>query len=287
MKRILSIQSHVVFGCAGNSSAVFPMRRLGMEVWPINTVQFSNHTQYAQGWKGTVMPVGQITELVQGLDNIGELKTCDAVLSGYLGSPEQGVEILEAVAKIKTLNPQAIYFCDPVMGHPEKGCIVTAGVQEFFKIKALAAADILAPNLLELETLTDRLLHNLDEVIDACESLLETGVQMVLVKHLAKAATNQEQFEMLLVDKSGSYLVSRPLYEFDKQPVGVGDLISGLMLANLQAGYQSVEAFERTNAAVDAVLLETFNQQAYELQLIRTQDAIASPVINERAKRVG
>lgn len=44
MKRVLSIQSHVVFGCAGNSAALFPMRRLGIEVWPMNTVQFSNHT---------------------------------------------------------------------------------------------------------------------------------------------------------------------------------------------------------------------------------------------------
>ncbi|WP_065204635.1 pyridoxal kinase PdxY [Shewanella woodyi] len=287
MKRILSIQSHVVFGCAGNSSAVFPMRRLGMEVWPINTVQFSNHTQYAQGWKGMVMPAGQITELVQGLDNIGELKTCDAILSGYLGSAEQGGEIVAAVKQLKAVNPQAIYFCDPVMGHPEKGCIVAPGVQEFLKTQALAAADIIAPNLLELETLTDCSLQTLDEVVQACESLLKTGVEMILVKHLAKAATNQEQFEMLLVDKSGSYLVSRPLYEFDKQPVGVGDLISGLMLANLQAGYSAVEAFERTNSSVDAVLLETFNQGAYELQLIRAQSAIASPVIKERAQKIG
>ncbi|WP_394390018.1 pyridoxal kinase PdxY [Shewanella woodyi] len=287
MKRILSIQSHVVFGCAGNSSAVFPMRRLGMEVWPINTVQFSNHTQYAQGWKGMVMPSGQITELVQGLDNIGELKTCDAILSGYLGSAEQGGEIVAAVKQLKVVNPQAIYFCDPVMGHPEKGCIVAPGVQEFLKTQALAAADIIAPNLLELETLTDSSLQTLDEVVQACKSLLKTGVEMILVKHLAKAATNQEQFEMLLVDKSGSYLVSRPLYEFDKQPVGVGDLISGLMLANLQAGYSSVEAFERTNTSVDVVLLETFNQGAYELQLIGAQGAIASPVIKERAKKIG
>ncbi|MEF1336926.1 pyridoxal kinase, partial [Vibrio rotiferianus] len=46
MQGILSIQSHVSFGHAGNSSAVFPMQRMGFEVWPIHTVQFSNHTQY-------------------------------------------------------------------------------------------------------------------------------------------------------------------------------------------------------------------------------------------------
>ena len=47
-RHVLSIQSHVVYGAAGNSAAVFPMRRLGVNVWPINTVQFSNHTQVSQ-----------------------------------------------------------------------------------------------------------------------------------------------------------------------------------------------------------------------------------------------
>ncbi|WP_261922756.1 pyridoxal kinase PdxY [Shewanella sp. NFH-SH190041] len=286
MKRIISIQSHVVYGCAGNSSAVFPMRRSGMDVLPINTVQFSNHTQYAEGWKGMVMPAGQITELVEGLNNIGVLASVDAVLSGYLGSAEQGGEIVAAVEKLKASNPAAIYCCDPVMGHPEKGCIVAPGVAEFLKTKALAAADVMTPNLLELETLTDTEIHNLDEAIAACEQLLRQGVKMVVVKHLARAATSSERFEMLLATEQGCYLIARPLYEFEKQPVGVGDLISGLMLANLLAGFTAVEAFERTNAAVDAVLAETFKQQAYELQLIRAQESIASPVIYEHAKQV-
>ena len=39
MKNILAIQSHVVYGHAGNSAAEFPMRRLGANVWPLNTVQ--------------------------------------------------------------------------------------------------------------------------------------------------------------------------------------------------------------------------------------------------------
>ncbi len=66
MKNILAIQSHVVFGHAGNSAAEFPMRRLGANVWPLNTVQFSNHTQYGK-WTGCVMPPAHLTEIVQGL----------------------------------------------------------------------------------------------------------------------------------------------------------------------------------------------------------------------------
>ncbi|MDU3290793.1 MAG: pyridoxal kinase, partial [Pseudomonas aeruginosa] len=134
---LLAIQSHVVFGHAGNAAAVFPMQRIGINVWPLNTVQFSNHTQYGQ-WTGQVLPPEQIPALVDGIAGIGELGNCDAVLSGYLGSAAQGRAILDVVARIKQANPRALYLCDPVMGHPEKGCIVAPEVSDFLLEEAAA-----------------------------------------------------------------------------------------------------------------------------------------------------
>jgi hypothetical protein len=43
----------------------FPLQRIGVEVWPIHTVQFSNHTGYG-AWTGRVFEAALITELVQG-----------------------------------------------------------------------------------------------------------------------------------------------------------------------------------------------------------------------------
>ena len=167
MKNILAIQSHVVYGHAGNSAAEFPMRRLGANVWPLNTVQFSNHTQYGK-WTGCVMPPSHLTEIVQGIAAIDKLHTCDAVLSGYLGSAEQGEHILGIVRQVKAANPQAKYFCDPVMGHPEKGCIVAPGVAEFHVRHGLPASDIIAPNLVELEILCEHAVNNVEEAVLAC-----------------------------------------------------------------------------------------------------------------------
>ncbi|MFV0549503.1 MAG: pyridoxal kinase, partial [Limnobaculum xujianqingii] len=170
MKNILSIQSHVVYGHAGNSAAEFPMRRMGVNVWPLNTVQFSNHTQYRQ-WEGCVMPASHLTDIVRGISEINQLVRCDVVLSGYIGSPEQGKSILNAVASVKAANPKARYFCDPVMGHPEKGCIVAPGVSEFFCQEALPLSDMMAPNLLELEILSGKTITSVDEVVSAAREL--------------------------------------------------------------------------------------------------------------------
>ncbi|WP_113720537.1 pyridoxal kinase PdxY [Aeromonas salmonicida] len=286
MKRILSIQSHVVFGCAGNSAAVFPMRRMGMEVWPVNTVQFSNHTQYSQGWQGMVMPGGHIRQLITGLADIGVLGQCDALLSGYLGSAEQGEEILAAVARLKALNPNALYFCDPVMGHPYKGCIVAPGVADFLKNRALTCADMLAPNLLELEQLTEREIRNVPQALAACQQLRDQGVKLVMVKYLGKAGFAMDRFEMLLVCEEGAFHISRPLYPFARDPIGVGDLLSATMLANLLAGFTPVAAFERTNASVDAVVAQTWLAGAYELQLVVAQQAMVLPQVREQATRL-
>ena len=193
MKNVLSIQSHVVFGHAGNSAAEFPMRRMGVNVWPLNTVQFSNHTQYGQ-WTGIAMPAGHLKDVVQGIDNIHHLTHCDAVLSGYLGSAEQGQEILDLVLQVKERNPKAVYFCDPVMAHPDKGCFVPPGVSEFISNNVVAHADITAPNLFELEMITGESVNNIDEAVKACKKLVTMGPKTVLVKHLGRGGKDKNAF---------------------------------------------------------------------------------------------
>ncbi|WP_241623788.1 pyridoxal kinase PdxY [Rosenbergiella epipactidis] len=286
MKNILAIQSHVVYGHAGNAAAEFPMRRMGANVWPLNTVQFSNHTQYGQ-WTGTVMPAEHLTDIVQGIAAIDRLKTCDAVLSGYLGSAEQGEKILEIVQQVKAANPDAWYFCDPVMGHPEKGCIVAPGVAEFHCQVSLPASDIVAPNLLELEMLSGRTVNDLNEAIEASRSLIAKGPKVVLVKHLSRAGLRSDQFEMLLVTEQVALHIQRPLIDFGvRQPVGVGDLTSGLLLVNLLQGKRYDQALEHITAAVYGVMLKTHSMGEYELQLVAAQDEIATPTHHFRAKPI-
>lgn len=277
MKNILAIQSHVVFGHAGNSAAEFPMRRLGANVWPLNTVQFSNHTQYGK-WTGSVMPASHLSEIVQGIADIGQLQRCDAVLSGYLGSAEQGEHILSIVRQVKAANPNAKYFCDPVMGHPEKGCIVAPGVAEYHTRYAMPASDIIAPNLIELEILSGHSVNNVAEAVQTARELIAQGPEIVLVKHLARAGYQQDRFEMLLVTAEEAWHIHRPLVDFgERQPVGVGDVTSGLLLVKLLQGATLREALEHVTAAVYDIMVVTKRMAEYELQLVAAQDGIAKP----------
>ena len=150
---ILSIQSHVAYGHVGNAAAVFPLQRMGVEVWPIHTVQFSNHTGYGDGRAGCSTPA-LIREVVAGIAQRGVLGECDGVLSGYMGSADIGAAILDAVATVKRANPAARYCCDPVIGDVGRGIFVREGIPEFMRDKAVPAADIITPNQFELDYLS-------------------------------------------------------------------------------------------------------------------------------------
>ncbi|MBV8414912.1 MAG: pyridoxal kinase, partial [Verrucomicrobia bacterium] len=124
---ILSIQSSVAYGHVGNSAAVFPLQRIGVEVWPVNTVHFSNHTGY-QSWRGMVLPVEGVAEVILGIEERGVLPECNGVLSGYMGDVSLGEVILDAFRRVKRANPDALYCCDPVMGDVGRGFFVRPGI---------------------------------------------------------------------------------------------------------------------------------------------------------------
>jgi pyridoxine kinase len=275
MKNVLSIQSHVVFGHAGNSAAEFPMRRLGVNVWPLNTVQFSNHTQYGH-WTGSAIDGSQIQDLVEGIGAIGVLPRCDAVLSGYLGTPEQAQAVVEIVRAVKAANPHARYFCDPVMG-AAGGCRVEPGIQEFLVESMPQIADAMMPNHTELQRLVGRMLDTVEEAVDACREVMERGPKLVLVKHLLDRNSPADRFNMLVVTRREAWVGQRPLYPFARQPVGVGDLTSAVFVARTLLGDPVRSAFEHTLAAVNAVVRATWDAGRYELELVAAQDEIARP----------
>ena len=79
----------MAYGHVGNSAATFPLMRMGVEVWPVLTVHFSNHTGYP-GWRGPLLAAADVAEVVRGIDERGVLGQVDAVLSGYQGDEDVG-----------------------------------------------------------------------------------------------------------------------------------------------------------------------------------------------------
>jgi pyridoxine kinase len=269
---VLSIQSAVAYGHVGNSAAVFPLERLGHEVWPVDTVQFSNHTGYG-AWRGRAWDAAAIAEVIRGIAERGVFSSCAAVLSGYLGEPALGDVVLDAVRQVKAANPAAIYCCDPVIGDDHRGIFVRPELVAFFRDRALPAADIVTPNKFELALLTGRTIAGTADALAAAAQIRARGPRWILATSLP--GTTADVVAMLAAGAEGAWLVETP-----RLPIvanGAGDLTAALFLARFLQSRDPATALGDTASAVHAVLEETVRRGAAELQIVAAQHALATP----------
>ncbi|WP_395674649.1 pyridoxal kinase PdxY [Inquilinus sp.] len=283
MTAILSIQSSVAYGHVGNSAAVFPLQRLGIDVWPVLTVHFSNHTGYGS-FRGPVLAADQIAEVLRGVEERGVLPGCDAVLSGYMGDVSLGALVLDAAAKVKAANAKAIYCCDPVLGDVDRGFFVRPGLPEFMRDQAVPRADIITPNQFELEFLAGRGVKTLADALAAARAVQATGPKIVLVTSLTRQDAPADVIEMLAVAPDGAWIVATPRLPISVN--GSGDITAALFLAHYLRSGDPAIALGRTAGTVYAVMEETHRSGKREIQLVAAQDAIATPPERFEVKRV-
>lgn len=281
--KILSIQSSVAYGHVGNSAAAFPLQRLGHEVWPVLTVHFSNHTGYG-AWRGPLLAPDDVREVIEGIADRGVLGEADAVLSGYQGDPAVGGIILETVARVKALNPGAVYCCDPVMGDVGRGMFVRPGIPEFMRDTVVPQADILTPNHFELDFLAGRESRTLAQILDAVDDVRARGPRDVLVTSVLHDGVPEGRLDVVAVSDDGAWAVETPLLPIT--PNGCGDVTAALYLAHLRSTGSAAEALGRTTSTVFAILEKTIEAGTREIQLVAAQDAIAEPPATFEVRRL-
>ncbi|HYD32695.1 MAG TPA: pyridoxal kinase PdxY [Azospirillaceae bacterium] len=285
MKTILSIQSHVAYGYVGNRAAVFPLQRLGHDVMAVNTVQFSNHTGYG-AWTGQVLGAEHIADIIDGIDERGGLAACDAVLSGYMGDAALGQVIVETVARVRDINPDAVYLCDPVMGDVGRGFFVRPGIPDFMRAHAVPKADIITPNQFELEYLTGHTVGNLDDALDASAVARRLGPAVVLLTSLTRGSADADTIEMLVDTAEGAWLVATPRLAIEPPPNGAGDAVAALFLAKFLETRDPAASLAHAAAAIFAVFDATRRAGTRELQLIKAQDELVNPGRTFQVERV-
>ncbi|MEI2714323.1 MAG: pyridoxal kinase PdxY [Nocardioides sp.] len=276
--RILSIQSHVAYGHVGNSAAVFPLQRLGHEVWPVLTVNFSNHTGYG-AWRGPLIDPADVAAVITGIEEREQFGRIDAVLSGYQGSPAISDVIVDAVARVKAANPNATYTCDPVMGNATSGCFVNPEIPPEYRDTVIPVADIVTPNQFELGFITDRpelsQASSLAQILEGVDAVRALGPSTVLVTSVLREGAAEDTIEMIAVTAEGSWLVSTP--RLPMKANGSGDITAALFTAHLHETGSAAEALGRTASSVFAVLTATLDSGERELRLVQSQEAIANP----------
>jgi pyridoxine kinase len=281
--KILSIQSAVAYGHVGNSAAVFPLQRIGVEVLPVYTVNFSNHTGYG-AWRGPLIDPVDVGAVITGVEERGVFPDIDVVLSGYQGGEGIGDVIVDAVARVKAANPSAVYACDPVMGNAKSGCFVAPAIPVLLRERVVPVADIITPNQFELGFLTGLSPDTLESTLGAVDAARAMGPRTVLVTSVERPDREPGTIETLVVDDAGGWIVQTPLLPMKAN--GSGDVTAALFTAHYTRTGDAADALARTVSSVFDLLETTHTAGSRELLLVESQEAYAHPRLQFEVRQV-
>lgn len=287
--KILSIQSHVVHGYVGNRAAVFPLQLLDFEVDYINSVQFSNQTGYKY-FRGQRLNSDDLSELYLGLKENG-LLSYTHVLTGYVGNEAFLNKLVDIVEELRTKNPNLIYLCDPVLGDNDK-LYVPENLVKVYIDRAIPIANIITPNLFELELICGKKIDSEDDILNALDNCHRKGPQTVIVsssKSFDKDKTNS--LYLYASNKNSNEIIKIKFDRLSGSFAGTGDAFAAMFLAWFTILKDLKGACEHAISAMLHILKRTNENRSdenelIEMSLIQSKRDIENPKIIVQAELV-
>ncbi|PST17489.1 pyridoxal kinase PdxY [Mesorhizobium plurifarium] len=266
---VIVISSHVVRGAVGNRAAVFALETLGHRVWALPTVVLPWHPGHGRSTRVT-MPDEDFRSIIDDLVHapwIGEVR---AVLSGYLGSPEQAAGIARLVTALRERNPGLFYACDPIIGDAS-GLYVPLEIATAIRDMLLPLATLATPNRFELSWLAGASLETNATILDAAVDLGPPRVLVTSAIPMMSGGTGNLYL-------SGRHALLAEHRLIDNPPNGTGDLLAAVLLARLLEGLPEERALQMATASVYEIIARSRKRDSDELTLEQDASSLATPM---------
>jgi pyridoxine kinase len=251
-------------------SAIVPaLQRLGHDVMPLPTILLSNHPGHGRA-AGTRIEVNTLASIVDMLDANGWLADLDAVMTGYLPTPEHAAFAARIIDLVRTLTPNALVVVDPVLGDDPRGLYVDAAVARTLARDLVSRAGLITPNRFELEFLSGRNVSSVPSAIDAATILGRA--------HVICTSVPAGQGTVANVSVTPEARLVCPVPARATAPNGTGDLFSALIVGHVLHGATATAALGAAAAGVAAVIARS--TAAFDLDLAvatGAQDWTAAP----------
>lgn len=275
---VVVISSHVARGSVGNRVAVFALEALGFPVWAVPTVTLPWHPGHGPAPR-LVPSDANFRAFMEALASSPHLGEVGAVLTGYLGSPEQAEAIAGFVAAVRRANPAALHVCDPVIGDAG-GLYVPEPVACAIRDRLFATADIVTPNRYEFAWLTGSEAAS-NEEIRATAAQLSARMALVTSAHALLAGGTGN----LLVGEGIAMLAEHR--QVPDPPNGPGDLLAAVFLAHIMAGAPAQKALRMATASVYEMVARARARGADELMPETDQASLTRPGAMVQIRQLG
>jgi pyridoxine kinase len=280
---ILSIQSHVVYGHVGHQASTFPLQRLGHEVWELPTVLYSNHLAKAS-FTGRKLEPRVTEELVNGLGKLDLLGRLDAVLTGYLGDAPTVPVVIAALEAARAKKPEVVFACDPVMGD-DGALYVSKALAEAILLELVPRADILFPNIFELQHLSGLAVTGPGDVRPAMEALRKKTRGALIVATGIPDDTHGDLLISLALDDSGLWQAKAKRHDMDAS--GNGDCFAALFLGRYLGHRDIPTALGNAVEGMSIITGLTAATHSDELKIVESQERWAPLDTEMSAEKIG
>lgn len=270
MATILCLSSQVLRGTIGNSAMAPALWALGHDVWTLPTLILSHHPGYGSPQRRET-PISEIAQHGAEWAKTDALGQIDAVITGYLASPEQGPALLGLVQQIKRANPDALHVADPVMGDWPGGAYVSDPIIEAQKNLA-AAADLITPNHFEAMQLLGTKSANPEEDFLGKGAWISSEPLLAVTSY---PTFTPDLTSICFVGDEGMWQVATP--KFKDVPNGTGDLFTALMTGHLMNGLDPLTALQK--AAGSTSTIAKLSSGARDLALGKGREELVSPSV--------
>lgn len=260
MKTALIISSSVAASRVGATASAFCLQRLGINTVVLPTTLLGRHP----GWG---MPGGGKID-TNHLESMWEAISqknihFDAVMTGYMASQGQIDLACDIISAVKTKSPETFVLVDPVMGDHGK-LYVSEEIAKGIQTQLIPLADLITPNVWELEYLTGRKIKKPKDALKAATLLKKDTV--------ATSVPHKKQIGALYATSGLGRMVSHE--KLDTIPHGGGDALSATLLAHIVNGLTKDEALAKSVASIFDIITGSDEFDHGELPLVRLQHAL-------------
>jgi pyridoxine kinase len=272
MPLALILSSHVAASKVGGSAQALTLARFGVDAAVIPSVLFGRHPGWGAPGGGPV-EVETMRAMVDGVAANRLLPQTDAVITGYFVDPAQVRFAGETIDRVRASQPFTRVIVDPVLGDTGRGFFVSAAVREAVKKELVPRADLVTPNLFELEYLAGAPVGDASAAIAAARRLGRPTL-------VTSAPARDGEIGAFYVDDTTAVLAAHR--RLKSVPQGTGDLLCALWAAAAIEGLTPAAALERAMRGMAEAVEAAEGWICPELPIVALGDRLVRPTAEVR-----